>query len=449
MNNKRTLIITAILIAATSIALIIFNRIFTKEDISGLFAEAKKGKFEITVLATGELEAEKSVDIKGPEIIQNRNVRSANLKITDMVPEGTEVKEGDFVASLDKTEFENTLKDLEENLTKQYANLEMVLLDTSLTMNNMRDQITNQIHVVSEAEIKLRNSKYETPTTQRQAEISLDKAQRVLEQLKRSYTLSEAQTKMKVRNQRTRIERGEERVKEYEDLINKLTITAPSAGMITYKKDRLGRKRKVGSNVDPQDRVVATLPDLSSMLSKVYVSEIEVSRVKPGQSVSITIDAFPSKSYSGKVVTVSNIGEVLANSDSKVFEVLIKLDGSDFTLRPSMTTSNKIAINILDNVTYIPKDCVHTGTDGIPVVYTKHGVKQVVVLGEMNDKDVIIEKGIDPGTIMYIETPEKADNFRISGEELIDIINERENAKKALYGVTSDPDKNASSAGSI
>ena len=149
MSIKRTLIITAVSIAATSIALIIFNRIFTKEDLSGLFAEAKMGKFEITVLATGELEAEKSVDIKGPEIIQNRNVRSSNLKITDMVAEGTEVKEGDFVASLDKTEFENTLRDLEENLTKQYANLEMVLLDTSLTMNNMRDQITNQIpHIV-------------------------------------------------------------------------------------------------------------------------------------------------------------------------------------------------------------------------------------------------------------------------------------------------------------
>jgi len=254
---------------------------------------------------------------------------------------------------------------------------------------------------------------------------------------------------LKVRNQRIRIERVEERVKEYKDLISKLTITAPSAGMITYKKDRLGRKRKAGSNIDPQDRVVATLPDLSSMLSRVYVSEIEVSRIKPGQSVSITIDAFPSKSYSGKVVTVSNIGEVLVNSDSKVFEVLIKLDGSDFTLRPSMTTSNIIAINILDNITFIPKECVHTGTDGIPVVYTKNGVKQVVVLGEMNDKDVIIEKGIEPGTVLYIETPEKADGFRISGEELIDIIKERENAKKILYSVASDPDKNSSSAGSI
>ncbi len=449
MSVKKTLIITGILAAVTSISLFIFNKVLTKEDISGLFAEARSGRFEITVLATGELEAENSIDIKGPEIARSRNVRSTNLKITDLVPEGTEVKAGDFVASLDRTEFENTLKDLDENLAKQYANLEMILIDTSLTMNNMRDQITNQIHVVNEAEIKVRNSQYETPTTQRQAEISLDKAQRDLEQLRRSYTLSEAQTKIKVRNQRIRIERVEERVREYESLIRAFTITAPSPGMITYKKDRLGRKRKVGSNIDPQDRIVATLPDLSSMLSKVYVSEIEVSRVKPGQSVSITIDAFPEKLYSGKVIAISNIGEVLANSDSKVFEVLIMLDGSDFSLRPSMTTSNKIIINALDNVTYIPKECVHTGADGIPVVYTRNGVKQVVVLGEMNDKDVVIEKGIDPGTIMYIETPAKAENFRISGEELIDIIQERANANRAMYSLTDDEEKSVSSAGRI
>ncbi|MGI6323336.1 MAG: efflux RND transporter periplasmic adaptor subunit [Bacteroidales bacterium] len=433
MSVKKTIKITGIIFAVTSIALFIFNRILTKEDLSGLFAEAQSGRFEITVLTTGELEAENSIDIKGPEIGKSRNVRSTNLKIADMVPEGTEVKEGDFVASLDKTEFENTLRDVEENLTKQYANLEMVLIDTSLTMNNLRDQITNQIHIVNEAEIKVRNSQYETPTTQRQAEISYDKAKRDLDQLRRSYVLSEAQTKIRVRNQKIRIDRLEERAKEYRDLIRALTITAPSPGMITYKKDRLGRKIKAGSNIDSHDRTVATLPDLSSMLSRVYVSEIEVSKVKTGQSVHITIDALPDKSFSGKVITIANIGEVLTNSDSKVFEVLILLDGSDLSLRPSMTTTNKIIVNTLDNVTYIPKECVHTGADGIPVVYTKNKVKQVVVLGEMNDKDVVIEKGIDPGTVLYVEIPAKANNFRISGEELIDIIQERANTDRTMY----------------
>ena len=60
-------------------------------------------------------------------------------------------------------------------------------------------------------------------------------------------------------------------------------------------------------------------------------------------------------------------------------------------------------------------------------------MKQVVVLGEMNDKDVVIEKGIDPGTVLYVEIPAKANNFRISGEELIDIIQERANTDRTMY----------------
>ena len=433
---KKTLIITGIVAGLTIIALIIFNKVLTREDTAGLFAEAINGNFEITVITTGELLAENSVDIKGPEIAQRRNVRSTNLKITDMVPEGTEVNEGDYVATLDRTEFENTLIDSRENLTSLNAKLEMILLDTAVAMNSIRDQISNQIHTVEEAKITLRNSQFEPLTRIRDAEINLDKAQRVLDQLRRSYTLKDAQTRITVRNQRIRIERFESRINDYEDVLRGFVITAPSPGMVIYIKDRMGNKRKVGSSVDPHDRVVATLPDLTTMLSKVYVSEIEVSRIKIGQSVNITIDAFPAKSFTGSVTSIANIGEKLSNTDSKVFEVLIKVDGSDMALRPSMTTSNKIFINTLDKVTYIPKDCVHTGTDSIPVVYTKNGLKQIVVLGEMNDKDVVIEKGLDPGTIVYLATPENPDKFRISGKELIDTIKQRENIKRALNNST-------------
>jgi glycosyltransferase involved in cell wall biosynthesis len=195
--------------------------------------------------------------------------------------------------------------------------------------------------------------------------------------------------------------------------------------MVIYKRDRLGNKRKAGANINPMDRVVATLPDLSSMLSKVYVSEIDISKVKKGLPVNVTIDAFPDKSYSGSVFTVANIGEQLPNSDSKVFEVMIKIDSSDYSLRPSMTTNNKIIIDVLENVTYIPNECIHTGTDSIPVVYTRGGVRQIVIPGKANDKEIVIEKGVKPGMVLYREIPVDADKFRLAGEELLEQLKNR------------------------
>jgi HlyD family secretion protein len=416
---KRTLIITGIIVVITIIGLIIFNKIVSQKDTAGLFTEVSSGKFEITILTTGELIAENSIDIKGPAFSQGRDIHSTNIKITDLVPEGTTVQEGDYVATLDRTELENSLKDGRERLTSLQTQLEVLLLDTAIQMNSIRDQISNQRHTVEEAEIALLNSKYEPAPTIRDAEIDFDQAQRVLGQLERSYKLREAQTRVNVTNTRYWLKRIQKRINDYEEVLAGFTIYAPSSGMIIYKKNRLGRKRKVGSMIDAMDRVVATLPDLSSMISKVYVSEIEISKVKVGQTANITIDAFPTKSYNGSVTYVANIGEKLPNTDTKVFEVLIKIAGSDFNLRPAMTTNNKIMIKTLDSVTYIPTECVHTGTDSIPFVYLKSGHKQAVVLGESNEKNIVIEKGLEPGTLVYIAVPDKQEKFKLVGEEII------------------------------
>jgi len=422
---KKTLVITLIVVLTTIIALTVFNKITSKKENASQFTEVSSGKFEITINTTGELVAENSIDIKGPEFSQGRDIHSTNIKITDLVAEGTEVQKGDFVATLDKSELDNSLKDARERLTSLQTNLDMALLDTAMTMNNVRDQISNQRHIVDEAALTFHNSKYESPQIQRQAEINYDQAKRVLEQLKRTYLLRDAQTKANIKTQRWWTSRIQRRVNDYEEVLANFTIYAPSSGMIIYKKNRFGTKRKAGSNIDAFDRVVATLPDLTSMLSKAFVSEIEINKVKIGQKVVVTIDAFPAKTYSGTVLTIANIGEKLPNTDSKVFEVMIKIEGTDMNLRPAMTTNNRIMIESFANVTFIPNECVHTGTDTIPFVYTKNGYRQVIIMGKANDKEIIIEKGLKPGMKIYVTEPSDGSRFRSAGKELINEVRKK------------------------
>ncbi len=427
---KRTFIITGIIVVGTFILLYVFNRLTTKASITYQFSEVQKGEFEIALTTTGELVPERTVDIKGPLFDANGDIRSMMIKIQDLVPEGTVVAKGDFVATLDRTELNNNLKDAYDFLTTLKTNLEMKLLDTAITMNEIRDIIKNQKFTVEEAAMTLRNSKYEPPTTLRQAEIELDKAQRVLEQRERNYIRRSAQARTDIYNQNYWVSRVSKRVKEFEDVLAGFTITAPSPGMVIYKKERRGGKRKIGSMINPMDRVVATLPDLTSMLSTAYINEIDISKIKPGQKVNITIDAFPKKRYDGVVSAVAKIGEKLPNTDDKVFEVQIKIDGSDMDLRPSMTTGNKITINTFHDVVFIPIECVHAGVDSIPFVYKKNGTKQIVLLGESNEKHIIIEKGLDPGTILYLNTPEKPEEFKMFGQDLVPVLKERERIKR-------------------
>jgi HlyD family secretion protein len=427
---KKSLIITAIVVVIAVIALIVISKVSSKKDIVNLYAKAEKGQFDIIVTTTGELQAENSTDIHGPEFAESRNIRSMEIKIQDLIAEGTEVKKGDYIATLDRTTFDNTLKDEIDRLTTYNQNYEVKTLDTAVTLSNLRDNIKNLTYSVEEAVITLQQSKYEPPTTIRQAEISLDKAKRNLDQAIRGYSLRVEQTKSDIKNLQRQITEQNQKVADFQKLLSNFIITAPSDGMVIYKRDRTGTKRKVGSSISPWDNVVATLPDLSTMISKTYVNEIDVSKVKSGQKVEIMVDAFPERNYSGNVISVANIGEQLPNADAKVFEVLVKLDGSDPILRPSMTTGNKIVTKTIDDVTFIPLECVQSGLDSIPFVYTKKGYRQVVLLGESNENSVIVEKGLEPEDVIFLSTPEGSDKFKLAGEDLVPVIKERERAKK-------------------
>jgi len=427
---KRTVIITGIIVLVAVIILIVVSRVTSKKDVANLYGESLKGQFDIIVTTTGELQAKKSTDITGPEFTQSRNIRAMDIKITDMVQEGTEVKQGDYVATLDRTSFDNSLKDELERLTTQETNLEMKILDTAVTLSNLRDNIKNLRFSVEEADITLQQSKFEPPTTIRQAEIALDKSNRTLDQSIRGYALRVEQAKSDMRTMKNNLAEQRTRVSDLQTVLSKFIISAPSDGMIIYKRDRMGAKRKVGSSISPWDNVVATLPDMSSMISKTYVNEIDVSKVKQGQHVEIIVDAFPEKSYTGTVTSVANIGEQLPNADAKVFEVQIEVDGSDPILRPSMTTGNKIITKTISDVTFIPLESVQAGIDSIPFVYLKNGTRQVVVLGESNENNVVVEQGMEPGVQFYLSTPASPEKFKMVGLDLITVIKAREQAKK-------------------
>ncbi len=427
---KRTLIISGIIAVLAIVILIVIGRLTRKKDVANLYVEAVKGNFDIIVSTTGELEAENSEDITGPDFRQSRNIRAMDIKITDLVPEGTEVKKGDYIATLDRTSFDNSLKDEREKLLTAENNLEVKMLDTAVTLSGLRDNIKNLRYSVEEAQITLQESKFEPPTTIRQAEIALDRAKRTLDQSLKTYNLKVEQAKTDMRAIKKTLSDQRQRVTDFETILSKFVITAPSDGMVIYKRDRTNTKRKVGSSISPWDNVVATLPDMSSMISKTYVNEIDVSKVKPGQKVDIMVDAFPEKSYTGSVISVANIGEQLPNTDAKVFEVQIKVDGTDPILRPSMTTGNKIVTKTIGDVLYIPLESVQAGADSVPFVYMKNGNKQVVLLGESNENNIIIEKGLKEGDMLYLSTPQKPESFRLTGEDLIAENKQRAKEKK-------------------
>jgi hypothetical protein len=423
--KKRIYVIVGIVVLTVSVYIFFFTG--SKSDLD-LKVKVQKGLFEIIVSTTGELQALNMESINAPEELRGRNVRMADIKILDLIPEGTVVDSGDYVGALDRSSLDNTLKNTEAELEQIKAQYENALVDTSLNLRQMRDNIQNLLFALEEAKIIMEQSVYEPPATQRKAKNDYDRALRNFEQEEKRYGLRQEQESGKIRDIRIKLLRKEDEHKDMLDLINKFTIYAPKPGMIIYLKEWGGSKRKVGSTVSPWDRAIATLPDLSVMVSKTYVNEVDISKIKTGQTVRLGVDAFPDKKYTGVVTSVANVGEQLRNSDAKVFEVLVRMNQSDSILRPSMTTSNEILISTISDVLYLPLEAMHA--DSVPFVYLTNGTKQVIIPGEMNDNFRIVEQGLEEGNEVYLSTPEYPEKFELVGKDLIQILREQETKKK-------------------
>ena len=400
-----------------------------KNKMAPQFVKVAQGKFEILVNVTGELKAQNSEDIMAPTELRGRSFRISEVKIQDLIPEGTVVDSGEYVATLDRSALSNQLKTTEDDLEKSQQAYLKAQLDTTLQLRELRNTLINLKFDMEEKQIVLEQSKYEPPATQRQAQINLDKAEREHKQASHNYNLKKEQAEASMKEVGINLERQRRERQDMLDVLSKFVIRAPKPGMVIYYREWGGTKRKVGSSVSPWDLTVATLPDLSVMNSKTYVNEIDVSKVKRNQKVRVSVDAFPEKKFTGEVIEVANIGEQLPNTDAKVFEVAIRVNEYDPILRPSMTTGNQIITNVYDSVMYIPLEALHA-KDSVSFVYTRKGKRQVVVPGDMNENFIIIERGLAVDDEIYISMPEKPEKFELIGEELIPVLKEKAAKKK-------------------
>jgi RND family efflux transporter MFP subunit len=372
---------------------------------SGILAPVKKGEFKVTVASTGELRANKFVQVTGPAQAQTVNVYQT--KIASIVAEGTLVKEGDVVAELDRQPAATRMNDVTLNLQKAQAEFTTAMLDSTLNLANAREDVRNAELALEEKKIAKEQAQYEAPTLKRQAEIDYERASRAFEQSKRNLDTKTKQAEAKMSSVGADLARQQNMLKNIQDIMTSFTVRAPASGMVIYVREWNGKKKGVGSTWSPWEPTVVTLPDLSEMESQTYINEVDVRKLALGQKVQVTLDADPSKKLSGTVTQIANVGEQRPNQDSKVFEVKVKLTTPDTTLRPGMTTANAIEVASLPDALSIPLEAV-VSEGGFSYAYKKSGsgaVKQMLELGLTNDNEVVVKRGLSQSDRVFLVPP--------------------------------------------
>jgi HlyD family secretion protein len=412
MARKKKFIIIPVLILLL-VALWYFTR-SEATTIEQIKVPVKRGDFVISVFTSGELEAKNSERIQGPTGL--RTIGLWNVQISELIPEGTMVEAGDWVATLDRTEISNRLKDLETELEKLETMHIQTRLDTTMELRNARNELINLRFGLEEARISLEQSSYEPPATIRQAEITLDKAERSYSQAMHNYELRLEQAKAKMQEVTAGLNQVKRRYANMLEVLDEFVISAPKSGMVIYRRNWDGSKITVGSQISTWDNTVATLPDFTIMMSKTYVNEVDISKVAVNQKAEVVVDAFPDRRFTGQVTEVANIGEQRPNQDARVFEVKIQINEFDSILRPAMTTKNTIITHVERDVIFVPIEAIHV-LDSIPFVFKQaqnRTIRQQVETGLRNENQIIITQGLSEGEIVFLSIPGKPEDFRLA-----------------------------------
>ena len=367
-------------------------------------AKVEQGTFYIDIYEEGEIEAINSINISSPSIPW----RYGNLKISNIVNDGSEVKKGDTIVTFDPSEVRKAILDYEDRLIVSNAELEKLLAQNELAMEELIAdyEVTRISHEITR--MQLESAAHESEIKRREIQLNLDKANISLARAKEQIENRRKIQIEEVKQKRLSIRQDEERLEEAHQTLNKLFVVAPAPGIAIISRNwSTNNKFQLGDQCWSSQQLIQ-LPDLSTLKAKVNINEVDITKITKGLKVQIRPDAFSDSTFTGYVSTIANLAQNKDNkSGIKVFPVEIVINEYNKNLLPGLTVSCRIIVDEVPDVMYIPLETLHVeGDKSFVHKKTVGGYEKVEVqTGRTNSDYVIIESGLDKGDRVALIDP--------------------------------------------
>ena len=235
-------------------------------------------------------------------------------------------------------------------------------------------------------------------------------ATRELDRTKARARAQLAQAKAKLASARSTFGTQKQRLNKLHEQIEACTIRAPAVGQVVYwsSTERWVRtKIEQGAEI-PEGYKIITIPDASEMKVEVKIHETWIDRIEPNQPADITVEAFPDKTFTGRVLKKAPLADAedWLNPDLKVYATDVGIDGTHDSLKTGMTGKVTVIIDKLQDVLYVPIQSVVTVEDKkICYVAGSPAQKREVKTGLFNDNFVEIKSGLAEGEKVLLNPP--------------------------------------------
>ena len=354
-----------------------------------------RGDFSDHILMSGVLRASDSVGVDSPR-------EGWGLGIRWIAKDGSIVKEGDRVLEMDTTAIISQLDSADSQQVKARSELAQQL-------NNASINLAEKKHLLRQAEIALEKARLNAHVpadayprrVYEDMQLALKRAESAHSTAKQAAASETKINAYAVEQARIALTKADREIEGLNDEIKDYIITAPKDGILIRAKNRReGRPYEVGDKTWP-GQTILEMPNLSIMVVQAELSDVDDGRIHVAMASRCTLDAFPGKSFSGRVTSISPVASAPSRQSlRRVFDVEIQLDQTDEAImRPGMSVQVEIVDSVQKDVTLAPRGGLLFADKGVFALFPD-GQRQSVQVGRCSAQACVILSGLQPGTVL-------------------------------------------------
>ena len=365
-------------------------------------AKAEPGSIARSVVATGKVEPLSKVDVKS---------KASGLIKYLYVNVGDRVREGQLLVELDKETLEAQLKEAEAVMKSAGSNLkEMESQGNTLEANLRKVQLEaeNKDFDFAAAEFKrqrelfqqglISKSDFDSVEQKMQAAEVAHKARKAAVDVKQAEIEQNGRT---IDKARAAVIQAQAQYERAEENLRYASIRSPIDGVVLSREvevgDAVSSILQLGSNAT----LIMTLGDIRELYIKGKVDETDIGLVKIDQPVRVTVDAYKSRTFQGKVFRIAPMG--VEKDNVTRFEVRVSILNDLDLLKVNMSANAEIILEEHHNVLLVPESAViynekrQTFVE-LPDLSAKTGRRQILVkIGLGNGARTEIISGLSRG----------------------------------------------------
>jgi HlyD family secretion protein len=365
-----------------------------------------RGAFVKSLRMTGLVESIHFHNVAAPRLVGVTGPGSNTLIITELTPSGTQVVAGQLLVEFDR---QNQLKaaidkrsehrDLEEQIRKKRAEQEQARAKDET-------ELAVAANAVENAQLEMKKNVYLGRIDQEKNELRVEETQAKQKQLKATFDLKRRAEQAELRILEIQRDRAFKAMKSAEDNATRMVVKSPIPGMAVLRMVW----RPAGGQVEIQEgeearpgMPIMQVVDPAAMQVRVKVNQSDVHIVQIGQPARITLDAYPELQFHGRVEQVTPVGTTsMLTTRVRNFVAIVSIQGSHPKLLPDLSAGVDVELERKNNVMVVPRDAIvrEKDTFTVRVLDGDSARSRTVTLGAMNDYEVIVASGLEPGMMV-------------------------------------------------